>query len=43
MTGWLESGSTWYYLKDDGVMAASETLTIDGADYSFGPEGNWIR
>ena len=39
MTGWLESGDAVYYLKDDGRMAAGETLEIDGETYTFGADG----
>ena len=39
VTGWLESGDAVYYLKDDGRMAAGETLEIDGETYTFGADG----
>lgn len=29
----------WYYLKDNGIMAKSETLTIDGESYTFDTNG----
>ena len=40
-TGWLPLGDVWYYLNPDGSMAAGVTLTIDGAAYTFGPDGVW--
>ena len=42
-TGWLldEKASVWYYLRDDGTMAAGELL-IDGTWYTFSADGNWI-
>ena len=37
---WVKSGTTWYYLKADGKMAHGESLTIDGANYSFYNDGS---
>lgn len=42
MNHWVEDGSRKYYLKDDGVMAASETLTISGKEYTFNGSGELI-
>jgi glucan-binding YG repeat protein len=36
---WLKHNGAWYYLKSDGVMAASETLTINSKSYSFDATG----
>lgn len=33
--GWIQDGSGWYYVKDDGAKAANEWLTIDGQSYWF--------
>ena len=39
-TGWLkDTDGRWYYLKDNGEMAANET--IDG--YYLGSNGAWIK
>ena len=40
-SGWLQSGSSWYYFKADGKMAAGETLSIDGKNYTFNSRGVW--
>ena len=42
-TGWLQQGSTWYYLKSNGVMASNETLTMNGKTYKFSSTGAWIQ
>ncbi len=42
-TGWLKLGTNWYYLKASGVMAANETLTINGKTYRFNASGVWIH
>ena len=41
---WVKSAASgkWYYLKEEGVMAAGETLTIDGKEYKFGTDGAWV-
>ena len=40
---WVQTGAKWYYLKEGGMMAKSETLTIDGKEYTFGADGVWIK
>ena len=42
---WVKSASSgkWYYLKEGGVMAANETLTIGGKEYKFDVNGAWIE
>ena len=51
--GWLQLGSTWYYLEPSGAMAANEWKTIGGSDYYFygsgamaantyTPDGAWV-
>lgn len=42
MNHWVEDGGRKYYLKDDGVMAASETLTISGKEYTFNGSGEMM-
>lgn len=37
--GWKQDASGWYYIKADGARAASEWLTLDGADYWFDGNG----
>ncbi|MGM9615709.1 MAG: hypothetical protein ACI3W7_09330 [Oscillospiraceae bacterium] len=39
---WLKSGGYWYWFKSNGVMAASETLTINGTKYKFNSSGRWV-
>lgn len=34
-TGWIEDSTGWYYVKEDGTLAVSEWLTLDGYDYWF--------
>ena len=41
--GWVWYKNAWYYIKYDGVMAASETLTIKGVKYTFNAAGKWIK
>lgn len=41
-TGWIQENGIWYYLKEDGVMAASETCVVDGTAYTFDASGAWI-
>lgn len=41
-TGWIQENGIWYYLKEDGVMAASETCVVDGTAYIFDASGAWI-
>lgn len=40
-TGWHQEKGKWYYLQPDkeGIMAANQTLTIDGKSYSFDASG----
>ena len=40
--GWLKESGKWYYLQSDGRMAASVTLYIDGAYYTFNASGVWV-
>ena len=40
-TGWLESGDDWYYLDDDGKMV-TDIITVDGVDYIFNLDGEWL-
>lgn len=37
-TGWLQLGSTWYYLKSSGAMATG-TQVIGGRTYVFNSRG----
>ena len=37
--GWLTLKGNLYYLQEDGSLAVDCTLTIDGEQYSFGPDG----
>ena len=41
-SGWIQEGGIWYYLKEDGVMAVSETCVVDGIAYTFDGSGAWI-
>jgi glucan-binding YG repeat protein len=41
-SSWLKSGSSWYYFKPDGTMAADETLVIDNKAYTFNANGVWV-
>ncbi len=34
VTGWLQQGTDWYYLQEDGAMATG-WLEIDGKWYHF--------
>ena len=36
---WLQNQGKWYYLKDNGKMAKSEWLWIDGESYCFNEHG----
>lgn len=36
---WVAGGSKWYYVKESGVMAKSESLTINGKTYNFDSNG----
>lgn len=36
---WQKSGSSWYYLKEDGLMARDELLVIDGVSCQFDASG----
>lgn len=36
---WIADGSKWYYVKESGVMAKSESLTINGKLYNFDSNG----
>lgn len=38
-TGWVQVGEKWYYLDSNGAMIHDTTMTIDGASYTFGPDG----
>lgn len=33
--GWVQTGSKWYYIKQNGAKAANEWQKIDGVDYWF--------
>ena len=33
----------WYFLKEDGEMAVSETITWKGKEYKFDANGAWIE
>lgn len=37
-TGWLQQADGWYYVDENGIAAASETV-IDGCIYLFAPDG----
>lgn len=41
LTGWLKKNGAFYYLDPagDGRMVAGTTRDIDGASYTFGPDG----
>ena len=39
---WLNYKGADYYLKEDGKMAAGETLTIEGKEYSFDEDGRAV-
>lgn len=41
LTGWLKKGGSFYYLDPagDGRLTAGTTMVIDGASYSFAPDG----
>ena len=42
-TGWLKYNNKWYYLKPTaGAMAASEFVTVDGAQYYFDASGAMV-
>jgi hypothetical protein len=41
--GWVSTGTYWFYLQEDGTMAANETRTIGGKDYTFSGWGALIR
>ncbi|MFT4106412.1 MAG: serine hydrolase [Lacrimispora sp.] len=34
-SGWVQTGSKWYYIKQNGAKAANEWQKIDGVDYWF--------
>lgn len=34
-TGWIQDGSRWCYVKEDGTKAANQWLTIEGKEYWF--------
>ena len=36
---WITNGNKRYYLKSDGVMAANESVVIDGKEYRFDGSG----
>ena len=36
---WVAGGTKWYYVKESGVMAKSESLTINGKLYNFDSNG----
>ena len=38
-TGWVSVDGKWYYLDSNGAMIHDTTMTIDGASYTFGPDG----
>ena len=44
LTGWLKRDGAFYYLDPagDGRMVAGTTMAINGASYSFGPNGACI-
>lgn len=42
VTGWYQEGYNWYYFDENGHMAYSTTLTIDGEEYEFDQYGRWI-
>ena len=39
---WVKWHDHWYYVKKDGYMAASETLTIGTKEYRFDKSGKWV-
>ena len=39
-TGWLQLGSTWYYLKDSGAMAENEW--VENGKYYVDASGKYI-
>ncbi len=38
-TGWVSVDGKWYYLDSNGAMIHDTTMAIDGASYTFGPDG----
>lgn len=40
-TGWHKESTKWYYLRTDGSMAIN-ALTINGSNYYFARNGEWI-
>jgi len=42
-TGWIQAGSTWYYLDSNGIMIHDTTMDIDGVTYTFGSDGAMVQ
>ena len=40
-TGWLNSGSNWYYMDATGAMVTG-TVPVDGRASMFSSSGRWI-
>lgn len=40
--GWLQSGSYWYYIDNDGEMAQNTTRTVNGVKYYFNSKGQMV-
>lgn len=36
---WVAGGSKWYYIKESGAMAKSESVTVNGKKYNFDSNG----
>ncbi|MGC6176616.1 M56 family metallopeptidase [Lacrimispora sp. 38-1] len=42
VTGWLNYNGTWFYLDKQGAMVTNTTLEIDGKQYEFSSNGEWL-
>ncbi len=40
--GLQELGGYTYYVYEDGTVAVSETVSVDGVDYTFDDRGRWL-
>ena len=39
---WVMDGDSWYYMDENGNMVKNCTLTIDGIEYKFAANGEWM-
>lgn len=39
LSGWVQDGSTWYYMDASGAMIANTSRSIDGKTYHFNASG----